>query len=454
MQNTRRRTFAVWAIVTAMATHLQAQHHTPPARPGPDSAAAQDTLHAMPHEMTMVQLGGGWMAIGMSQAFPTASLLLPSDQGWPLERKGLYLTQPALMVNLESPASRVVLRTTLNFEGITQPGGELTPGAWGEGFLDKRHPHTFLHEAIISLNHWRGNEQGLSLSAGKGFPPFGTDDPMMRPVLKYPLNHHLSQILERWLVSGIWSDGRWSVEAGVFGGNEPDGPFDFSNIESFPDSWSARLTHRIGTPTMAAWPWEVGASFARVRETHDDEEEVTTLYNVSLRHERDHDDTRAYALLEASMSDPQDRAGFFSILAEGSLAHGPHKPYGRVEYATRPEFQRDGLPDSRGFFRYDHDADPIGATRWLTIALGYGYMVTSLPVSVRPYIETQFNHVAEERGGIEPDDLFGRSNFWSLSAGFRLYLGGEPMRMGTYGVLDPMTAMHRLQMRGMTTHRH
>jgi hypothetical protein len=44
---------------------------------------------------------------------------------------------------------------------------------------------------------------------------------------------------------------------------------------------------------------------------------------------------------------------------------------------------------------------------------------------------------------IEPEALFGGDAFWSLSLGMRLYFGGDPMRMGSYGVLDPMTTMNR-----------
>jgi hypothetical protein len=41
--------------------------------------------------------------------------------------------------------------------------------------------------------------------------------------------------------------------------------------------------------------------------------------------------------------------------------------------------------------------------------------------------------------------LFGGTGFWAFSAGMRIFLGGGPMRMGTYGVLDPMTdAMRRM----------
>jgi hypothetical protein len=428
-----RRAAAVCAAVTAMASSWAAAQHAT-------------------HRMTMVRLGNDWMAIGIAQSFPTGTMELPSASGWPLERRGLYLSQPALMLNLESDGFLVALRTTLNAEGLTQPGGELTFGAWGEGFLDKRHPHTFLHELMLSLNFWRGDAAGISLSAGKGFAPYGTDDPMMRPVTKYPTNHHLSQLLERWLVSGVWSDGHWSVEAGLFGGTEPTGPFDLGNIESFANSWSTRLTYRIGTPTLAAWPWEFSLSYASVQE-HDDEDALNRLYNAALRHEREHTNSRVYALLEASWSHPENDDGFFSVLAEGSLTRGRHKPYARIEYASRPEFSRDGPPSSNLFFRYDHDLDPIGATRWLILSAGYGWSATRQPVSVRPYIETQFNRVQPDRAGVDPVNLYGRHNFLVLSAGLRVFLGGEPMRMGAYGILDPMTAMHRMQMQP-TQHRH
>jgi hypothetical protein len=75
--------------------------------------------------------------------------------------------------------------------------------------------------------------------------------------------------------------------------------------------------------------------------------------------------------------------------------------------------------------------------------IGYGHELTGYPVSARPFIEVQHNRVSTERGGIDPQDLFGRRSFWGLSAGFRVFLGGDPMRMGSYGVLDAMTSMHR-----------
>ena len=397
----------------------------------------------MSHRMWMQPLGGGWTLMGMAQAFPIVSTSFDADEGSPLDKTEVYLTQPAVMFNVESPGSRVALRTTLNFEGITQQDGELTFGGWGEGFLDKRHPHTLLHELMLSVNFWDVAGGALSISAGKGFAPYGTDDPMARPAVKYPTNHHLSQILERWTVNGVWIHSGWSLEAGVFGGSEPEGPYDLSNIESFGDSWSARVARRFGGGFGPMAATELSASFGRVREVHHDEAVVTKLYNAALRHERMYSFGTLYGLVEGSMNEPGEDEGYFSVLGETKLSVGPHRPYYRIEYATRPEYPREGAPGSQEFFRYDHDSHAIGATRWLINAVGYGYELTGYPVSARPFVEVQHNRVSAERGGIDPQDLFGARSFWGLSAGFRVFLGGYPMRMGSYGVLDAMTAMHR-----------
>jgi hypothetical protein len=409
-------------------------------------AAPQEKMHQGHGKMAMLNFGGGWMALGMAQAFPTVTFAAPSPEATPLEQTGIYLTQPALMFNVESPGSRLTLRTTINLEGLTQPDGELTFGGWGEGFIDKRHPHTYLHEAMLSWNLRRGDARGLSISAGKGFAPYGTDDPMMRPVIKYPTNHHLSQILERWTINGIWADPKWSVEAGIFGGAEPTSPGDLSNIESFGDSWSLRITRRVGPGMAGAWPWEFAGSFGHVEETHDEETQVTRLFNLAIRHEGDHGAVHLYTLVEASMSDPDDGDGYYSVVGEFSAQTKRHKPYGRLELSSRPEWERAGPRDTDEFFRYDHDAHPIGSTKWLIATAGYGMSATTLPFGIRPYVEAQYHHVQADEGNIDPVSLFGRRNFWTLSAGMRLFLGGDPMRMGSYGILDPMTMMHLMQM--------
>src|SRR5690606_7135157 len=119
-----------------------------------------------------------------------------------------------------------------------------------------------------------------SFSVGKGFAPFGTDDPMSRPGLKYPTNHHLSQVLERWTISGAYVRGGWSVEAGVFAGNEPDGPYDLSNIDPFGNSWSARVTRRWGAGRGPFTAWEASLSYASVVEESHGSSERTQLFNA------------------------------------------------------------------------------------------------------------------------------------------------------------------------------
>ncbi len=114
-----------------------------------------------------------------------------------------------------------------------------------------------------------------------------------------------------------------------------------------------------------------------------------------------------------------------------------------MELATRPEFAREGPRGEDAFFRYLHDDRPLGATRWLINAAGYSVALTALPTEVRLFGEVQHHLVRRERGppSLEAVALFGRAGFWSGSIGLRLLLGGGPMRMGSYGVLDPMTAM-------------
>lgn len=407
----------------------------------PPGAAAQE------HQMLMVPLGGGWHLMGMAQAFPIGTWGDPFDSDSPLDVEEFYLTQPAAMINLESPGSRLVLRTTLNLEGETLRDGEYTFGGWGEGFIDKRHPHTLLHELMLSFHVWNAPGGTFSISAGKGFAPYGTDDPMARPVVKYPTNHHLSQILERWTVNGVYLfDSGLSLEAGIFGGSEPTGPYDLSNIESFGDSWSARVAQRFGEGFGALAPWEVSASYGRVK--HGEGEPAIHLVNGAIRHDAAYGFGRLYTLVEASRSEPEGSAeGYYAWLGETRAelgSDGRHQPYYRIEYATRPEYHREGPLGSEAFYRYDHaHGGDEGATRWLINSVGYGYEVTGYPLSIRPFAELQHNRVWAERGGVQPEELLGSDSFWSLSAGFRIFLGGDPMRMGSYGVLDPMSAAMR-----------
>ncbi|HET7232659.1 MAG TPA: hypothetical protein VFJ16_21795 [Longimicrobium sp.] len=423
----------------------------PPAGHAPaHPASLTEGAEAVPgHEMPMLRLGGGWTVMGMGQVFPIATRGEPFDGSSPLNRREVYFTQPAAMINLESPGSALVLRTTLNFEAWTQEEGEYTFGSWGEGFIDKRHPHTLLHEAMASVNVWNAPGGAFSLSAGKGFAPYGSDDPMSRPAVKYPTNHHLSQVVERWTVNAAYLHrSGLSLEAGLFGGGEPDGPYDFGNIRGFGDSWSARAAMRFGGRNGPAADWEVSASFARVAGAHGGQAEHTRLVNAAVRHERGYRFGGVYALLEASRSEPEGaEKGYAALLGETRLKLGPgrrHQPYWRTELATRPEYHRAGALGTDDWYRYDHaHGHTDGATRWLVNTAGYAFQATGFPFSAAPFVELQHNRVWRERGTADPRALFGKSTFWSLSTGFRIHVGGGPMRMGAYGVLDPMTAAMR-----------
>jgi hypothetical protein len=434
----------------APADSAHAGHHGMPGMAMPADPAQRAGMHdamsgsmhaGMRMDMLMAPLGGGWRLLGMAQAFSMVTAVAPRDAESPIHDTESYVTQPAAMANVEGPGSRLVLRATLNLEALTQPQGEYTFGGWGEGYVDRRHPHTVLHEAMLSLNLWNLAGGAASLSAGKGFAPYGTDDPMSRPVAKYPTNHHLSQLLERWTLNGAYVRGGWSLEAAAFGGDEPDGPWDLGNVSSFANSFSARLGRRFGGTGTTA-PWELSASVASVAESHDGRTARTALYNAAVRHSQPHRFGGIYALAEASASDPAEGRGLWSLLAETQVRIARHRPYYRIEYATRPEYARRGAPGTPGFYRYDHDADEIGATRWLINSLGYEFDLSGGGVATRPFAEVQHNHVSPARGGVDPRLLFGSDGFWTVSAGFRLFFGGGPMRMGSYGVLDDMTLMH------------
>ena len=117
-----------------------------------------------------------------AQLIPLYTSVDPIPGGSTLDE--LRVVQPVVMLHASALNDHLRFSGTLNLEGKTIPDGELAPGVWGEGFNDRRHPHTYAHELMISGVDLLGTLDGsarLSLSAGKGFVAFGTDDPMSRP---------------------------------------------------------------------------------------------------------------------------------------------------------------------------------------------------------------------------------------------------------------------------------
>src|SRR5689334_3258853 len=85
-----------------------------------------------------------------------------------------YLTQP--MIHGGFQRAWLEALGILNLEGLTLRRGELDLGEWGEGFVDRRHPHSYLHELMAGVRSTPG-PIAASLYAGRGFVPFGSDDP-------------------------------------------------------------------------------------------------------------------------------------------------------------------------------------------------------------------------------------------------------------------------------------
>jgi hypothetical protein len=220
----------VLALLVLSPRVAQGQH--PPTAPADSHPVASHAAQTTGHPRWQV----GAMATGLLTTANPALLGRRYTEG--------YLTQPNLMAN--ATAGPVRFTGTLNLEGFTLQRGELNAGIYGEGYIDRRHPHTLVHEAMIAVATPSRAGVRATVAGGKGFTPYGTDDPMMRPFVKYPVNHHHAQILERVLVMGALQFARGNrsitLEQGWFNGDEPVGPFTGPQWSRVGDSRSTRLT--------------------------------------------------------------------------------------------------------------------------------------------------------------------------------------------------------------------
>ncbi len=358
-----------------------------------------------------------------------------------------YLTQPNVMA--EYRRGPMQLAGTLNFEGYTLRRGELNAGMYGEGYVDRRHPHTLVHEAMLSAVTPSVRGARLSLAAGKGFTPFGTDDPMMRPFEKYPVNHHHAQVIERLVAIGAIAIGgarRSAVlEQSVFNGDEPYAPFAAPRWSRFGDSHSTRFTARA----LDGVEWQVSRAFVRspgiVQGGAFDHRQLSTSLRVdkSTAH-----GSRRYVLAEYARTDESlERVRAFrfeSVLAEAMMEwHGASVAV-RAEQTDRPENERllDPFRTQTGHI----DFQIIGVTRWRVATVA----VTAVPVSLPlirarfvPFVEIALAHPEARRlpTVFEPRQFYGGTSLSSLSAGVRVHAGRMRDRMGRYGVLaDALSA--------------
>ncbi len=347
------------------------------------------------------------------------------------------LVQPVVVAHLGWRSAFAV--ATLNLEGLTIPDGELTAGMWGEGFVDRRHPHTYGHELVVGVTRrWScstgGTRCGAALVAGKGFVAFGSDDPMSRPIARFPVNHHWAQILERAMLTGQLQAGGILLEGSIFNGDEPERPGQWPRIARFGDSWSARGTL---APTR-----DVTASVSVARVVSPEHRQgagpLQRKVHFGLRYRAR--DQRLYGLLEFART--SELEGFFvfrSFLAEGAWQPRRVRLYYRFERSERPEEER--LTPFRAA-RPHLENSILGITRWTLHTFGVGGAIDPVArlAEVHPFVEGTFGQVVDVGPGLfRTLDQYGTRAVRSVSVGVRVGWRMAGHRMGEYGLAPANT---------------
>jgi hypothetical protein len=354
-----------------------------------------------------------------AQAIPAFTLtnIVPGDRSL----GELRVVQPVAMVHAGALGGRLRFVATANLEKYTILHGELAPGNWGESFADRRHPHTLAHELMIVVHTTE-----VFVAAGKGFVPFGTDDPMSRPTVRFPVNHHLSQILERAVLLAGARAGPVTLEGALFNGDEPISPGSWPAWNRFGDSWAVRLTL---TPLVGL---EAQASHAFVRspENRPGAGPDDRKTSASARWERG----RAYGLLEwARTSTARGFFRFHSVLAEGAVSFTRHRPYFRAERSERPEEERvfaSRFRTRRPLF----ENSILGITRWTVLTVGDALEpIHGGPLRCAPFVEGSWIGIERVGGGVfDPALFYGREQGAAITIGIRLSSGMRMHRMGRY----------------------
>ena len=356
-----------------------------------------------------------------------------------------YLTQPLIMAQLRLWNGALALKGTVDFEGLTMKRGELNAGIVGEGFIDRRHPHTYLHELVATAKHEFGGT-AVSLTAGKGFAPFGTDDPMSRPFEKYPINHHLAQILERAITVGAVRRGPMILEGGLFNGDEPESAGDNPNRARYWDSWSTRATF------LPFSQGEIQASYARVKSPEvatgggaDQRKQSASIRLEDAQHS-------GYGLIEWAHTGEYvggtKTLGFTSVLAETWAKYEAISGAIRLERTERPDEARLANP-----FRTAGQASGqslLGRSRWTILTARVSASLREVAsFSFEPFAEIARIQVAEDQtpAAFDPRQFYGSNRIWSVSVGAKLSFGMAHMRMGRYGVAS--TESSSVKMGGM-----
>lgn len=394
----------------------------------PLPAAAQHGHHHAPAEDEPARA----LRFG-AHAVPLLTHVTPILQGRGLTEG--YLTQPTLLGEASLLRGLLSARATISLEALTIDRGELGAGAYGEGYVDRRHPHTYLHEFVLTAAGDVGPATA-SATVGRGFVPFGTDDPMMRPFVKFPVNHHLGQILERLVVIGGVRAGPVMIEGALFNGNEPFDAKDLGSLDRFGDSWAARAT------VMPLRGLELQASRAAVTSPEMPSGFGTdqAKWSASARYAAPTRAGSVYALGEWKRTTELDRGremySFGSVLAEIALSRGGWTPALRIEHTERPEEVRT-YSQFRTVWPHGGGNHGMGLTEWTTVSARIERSLGIGRFHVAPFVEASIADVREVQGGVfEPEAMYGGRRIRTFNMGARLAAGWHPVRMGRYGVAD------------------
>ena len=330
-----------------------------------------------------------------------------------------YLTQPMVMATISFWDNAVEVIGALDFEGVTLERGELNAGIHGEGYVDRRHPHTYLHELVITAQR-RFGLNGASVTIGKGFAPFGTDDPMARPFEKYPINHHLAQILERAVAIGALRTRRVILEGGLFNGDEPESAGDVPNRERYWDSWSGRVT-------LIPFPQgELQTSYARVRSPENATGGGADQRKQSASVRLEDAQRSGYGLLEwartTNYAGSTRSFAFTSLLAETWARYGSASGALRIERTERPDEERQ-LDEFRAAVPAT-DLSILGRSRWTIITARVAASLSKKSLSLEPFAEVARIRFAPtlKPSGFDPAQFYGSNRIWSLTVGAKLTL--------------------------------
>ena len=400
----------------------------------PAAARAQHEGHAaMAADSMRDERPNRWHV--MAQAIPLVTHAAKTAEGVDLTEG--YVSQAAVMGRGDLLSGHLRLEATLNAEGLTMKRGELSTGAFGEGYVDRRHPHTYVHEVVASGLGTLG-PLVYSLSAGRGFAAFGTDDPMMRPFEKYPINHHLSQILERPMVTVAARLGRAILDASTFAGDEPTSPGSTPLLRRFGDSWSVRGT---ALPVRGV---EVQGSYARIASPEQREGFGLDQRKRSVSVRLISADGGRYLLGEWARTVEHDHGrnedvfAYESALAEGSVTVRGVSLALRLEQTERAEEERTIDP-----FRVPRPAPDLGIsgiTRWRTATAALT-LPSPIAGTVRgyPFVEVEVTRprATNALSVFDAESFYRTRPPWMLTAGMRLRFGPMHARMGRYGVAIP-----------------